>query len=247
MVDSQPDASFAAVQTTFSQGWQVYDKILQHDYMDHQQVYGILQSHYQSLTAPFDLLELGCGDASQSVLALNGSLIRSYRGVDLSAVALQLAEAHVSQLRVPVLLQVGELLNYLQTCRDRFDQILVAFALHHLSAEQKQTFWQAAAQCLRTGGQLLLADVFRLPNESREQYLDRYQQFVVSQWSAMTATEQDFINAHIRQSDFPETDASMRDWAVAAGFTDLDCLYFGNADTQKIWRCSLPKTAKGLG
>ncbi|ABB56195.1 class I SAM-dependent methyltransferase [Synechococcus elongatus] len=247
MSEMQPEPSFAAVQITFSQGWQVYDKILQYDYMDHQQVYGILRSHYQSLTEPFDLLELGCGDASQSVPALQGSLIRSYRGVDLSAVALQLAEAQVSRLQVPVLLQVSELLDYLQSCRDRFDQILVAFAVHHLSAKQKQAFWQAAGQCLQPGGQLLLADVFRLPNESRGQYLDRYQQLMQGQWSAMTATEQEFINTHIRQSDFPETDAEMQAWARAAGFTAIDCLYFGNADTQKIWRCSRPEGNKRAG
>lgn len=240
MVDAQSESSFAAVKTAFSQGWQVYDKILQHDYMDHRRVYSLLRSHYQSLTTPFDLLELGCGDASQSVPALKGSLIRSYRGVDLSAVALQLAEAAVCQLQVPALLQVGELLDYLQSCGDRFDQLLVAFALHHLSAEQKQGFWQAAAQCLRPGGQLLLVDVFRLAAETRDQYLDRYQNLMQTDWSAMTAIEQDFINAHIRQSDFPETAAEMQAWATVAGFTTIEILYTGNADTQAIWRCSLP-------
>lgn len=63
----------------------------------------------------------------------------------------------------------------------------------------------------------------------------------------MTATEQEFINTHIRQSDFPETDAEMQAWARAAGFTAIDCLYFGNADTQKIWRCSRPEGNKRAG
>ena len=53
------------------------------------------------LDRPFRFLDIACGDASCSSVALRGTKVSHYRGVDFSSVALDLARKAIAPLGIP--------------------------------------------------------------------------------------------------------------------------------------------------
>lgn len=90
----------------FRQQWQLYRKIIDHDYLGNDGAYVALRRFLeQEVARPYHFLDLACGDASGITKALTGTAIESYRGVDLSAPALELAKANLAVLPCPVSLE----------------------------------------------------------------------------------------------------------------------------------------------
>src|SRR4029078_4614910 len=83
----------------FRHQWQLYRKFLLHDYLEgagaHTELHRFLT---QNFGHPFAFVDLACGDASGIVGALKGTAIASYRGIDLSKPALDLANQHLEVL-----------------------------------------------------------------------------------------------------------------------------------------------------
>lgn len=79
--------------------WQRYQKIVDNNYMRHQELYehlkNIISQHFNQ---PFSMLELGCGDAAFTCKTLMDTSISSYKGVDLSSQALELAKQNLAKL-----------------------------------------------------------------------------------------------------------------------------------------------------
>ena len=120
--------------------------------MYHDEIYGdvrrILADRYQN--RPFVLLDLGCGSARHMARALQGRSVSRYVGYDLSEVALAHARRNLTAFGCPVELRHGDLLEGLSVGGEKFNVILTSFALHHLSAAQKSTFFQLAYPRLTT-------------------------------------------------------------------------------------------------
>src|SRR2546423_607992 len=112
---------------------------MQHDEIDGD-VRRILADRYE--TRPFVLLDLGCGSARHLARALQGRSVSRYVGYDLSDVALAHARRNLTGLGCPVELHRGDLLESLRVGGEKFDVVLTSFALHHLAAAQKSTFFQ---------------------------------------------------------------------------------------------------------
>src|SRR3954468_13022517 len=83
----------------FQQQWDIYRKFLEHDYLGNAGAYTHLRAFLQSEVArPFSLLDLACGDASGIVKAVQGLDVTSYRGIDLSGPALDIARTNLHEL-----------------------------------------------------------------------------------------------------------------------------------------------------
>ena len=204
----------------FFDEWSVYDQVLDHNYMHHDDIYRDVQSFLADryATQPFTLLDLGCGSARHLAQALKGRKINKYLGYDLSNVALANAARNLASFGCSVELRQGDLLEGLRASGEEFDVILTSFALHHLATAEKEVFFQSVYERLRKDGILLLIDKMREEGEERPVYLDRYCAWLRSNCEALSTAALDLLCDHIRGNDFPETTATLSAMATRAGF-----------------------------
>ena len=123
----------------FQDGWPVYRKIVDNNYMFHREIYGDITSFIgqRFQQRPISVLEMGCGDASQTAEALRNCRVSSYQGCDLSEVALGLAGQNLLPLSCPVNLVCTHMLEGLSQVDEPFDVVFSSFALHHLGQYEK--------------------------------------------------------------------------------------------------------------
>lgn len=209
-----------SVADNFFDEWSVYDQVLDHNYMHHDEIYRdvehVLADRFD--IRPFTLLDLGCGSARHLARALKGHSIGCYVGYDLSDVALAHAKLNLASLGCPVVLRQGDLLEGLRASGEKFDVIFTSFALHHLASAEKELFFSSALERLRISGILLLIDTMREEEEERPVYLDRYCAWLRSRCKTLAMGALDLLCDHIRGNDFPETAADLKAMATRTGF-----------------------------
>lgn len=203
----------------FRSAWAVYRKIVDNDYMFHREIYADLSSFLQRRfrRQPFAMLELGCGDAHETMQAVRGCELSQYVGVDLSEPALQLAADHVADLPCPTRLIQADMLAGLAQVDEPVDVVFSGFALHHLPAPEKQEFFALSRRALKPGGVLVLTDVMREPHQDRQRYLDDYLRHAARHWRALEPAELFLVSEHIRTCDFPESAALHQQLARNSG------------------------------
>ena len=205
----------------------IYDDILARNCMHHDDIYRDVREFFVERYAdrPFTILDLGCGSARHLTQALQGRSLNRYVGFDLSDVALAHARHNLAGLGCAIELHQGDLLEGLKKNHDDFDVIFTSFALHHLSAAEKSTFFHAACQKLNDDGILLVIDTMRDDGEDRSRYLDRYCAWLRSRCETLSVQALDRLCDHIRSNDFPETIAqldSMATWAGLSGGSEIN-------------------------
>lgn len=224
----------AAVAAYFN-AWEMYQKVIQHNYMEHREITQVLRQYLKShYSHSFSFLDLGCGDASFSTRLLTTLAPASYTGVDLAATALDLAHQNLSTLKIPIELKQEEIQDFLLSHDQKFDVILSAFSIHHLLEHQKKNYLFQIKNYLNNKGVLLFVDVFREEGESRSEYIDRYSENIHAYWTNLTPEVQRSLIQHIEDSDYPEYESSLKAWSRTAGFDNFKLLYKGGNNTQKI-------------
>jgi SAM-dependent methyltransferase len=204
----------------FFDEWSVYDQVLDHNYMHHDEIFRDVGRFFAERfdDRPFTLLDLGCGSARHLARALKGRSISRYVGYDLSDVALAHAKQNLASLGCPTELRQGDLLAGLRNVGEKFDVIFTSFALHHLASAEKESFFQLAYERLRSDGILLLIDTMREEGEERPVYLDRYCAWLRSNCETMAPAALDLLCDHVRGNDFPEIAATVGAMARRGGF-----------------------------
>jgi len=204
----------------FFDEWSIYDQVLDHNYMFHDEIYRdvqrVLADRYGN--RPFTLLDLGCGSARHLRRALEGRSVGRYLGYDLSVAALSGAARNLLNLGCTVELNQGDLLEGLRASDETFDLIFCSFALHHLVPVDKEAFFQSAYRTLNDHGMLLLIDAMRDEDEDIQLYLDRYCDWLRSEWKALSSESLDLLCEHIRNNDLPQTTTELEVMATHAGF-----------------------------
>ncbi|MEN8814337.1 MAG: class I SAM-dependent methyltransferase [Glaciecola sp.] len=213
----------------FDHHWSLYQKILQHNYMGHDQIYSVLEDDLISHTqAPFSFLDIGCGDAQTITGRLKHTPINAYTGIDLSADALAHAQHFLTPLQIQTHLINNDFehaLADLVTQRVQFDVIFSGFALHHLAPEQRIHAFHNIYQLLDKGGCFYLIDVYPHKDEPRDIYLDRYLAKPMTDWTELNDTEKTILDDHVRSSDFPACKDTLIDIATETGFESIQCLF----------------------
>jgi SAM-dependent methyltransferase len=204
----------------FFDTWRVYEEMLDHNYMFHDEIYRDVQrflgEHYAARS--FNVLDLGCGSARHMAAALRGCSLERYVGYDLSVEALAHARENLSRLNCRVELLEGDLLAGLKASDEPFDLIFSSFALHHLQSKDKAAFLRLACLKLKGNGILLMIDTVREEHEELALYLDRYCAWLRDEWTALSPAALDAFCQHIRHNDFPETMPAFQTMAADAGF-----------------------------
>lgn len=206
--------------------WQVYEKLLIHDYMDHRAFFNRLQAEILSrFTRPVTLLDLGCGDMTPLLSLLSNVPVQGYLGIDESDVALALAARRLEELRVPGRLVKGDLRTVLADVGESFDVVLASFSLHHLADPMdKQRTLEAGRKLLNTDGFFALVDVFSAESEPRERYLERWINHAGTCYAALHDAEKKILFEHVRARDFPVSLAALESLGKQAGLGRFEVL-----------------------
>ena len=206
--------------------WQVYEKLLIHDYMDHRAFFTRLQTEIaRRFEYPVAILDLGCGDLSPILPMLANVSLREYVGIDESDTALALASRRLAKLPVSGRLVKGDLLSSMAEIEGTFDIILASFSLHHLAdpVDKRRTL-EAGRQRLTAEGIFALIDVFSAEVESREQYHERWIKHVKNYYVELQAEEKELLFNHVLARDFPVSQTTYQALGRQAGLEGFDVL-----------------------
>jgi SAM-dependent methyltransferase len=224
-----------AVGDFFDEQWILYQKFLQHDYLEHRLFYALL--HAVLLTrfdGPVSLLELGCGDGSQTIRALTQVPLRRYVGIDLAAAALALARQNFEKRQVTADLVQQDLLSGVRNLSETFDVVLASYSLHHLHTHEKRDALTAIDRRLKPHGVFVLIDMVCGSGENRDAHVARLVQHFRASCPALTPRELELVTSHVTSSDFPETEETLRECARQVGFTRVGQLATG---VDQLARC----------
>lgn len=229
----------ASVNEFFNDQWKLYQKALNNNYMGHREIYGVLQKFLiEYFPQPFAVLDLGCGDASFTCQAVLNTNIASYQGIDLSKVALEIAQSNMALIpckKTFIKEDFSKFVDELVQIQDNsFDVIMTSFALHHFNSEQKDWIMGQIFHLLNTGGVVIVIDIVRRAEETRESYIRRYLENVRQSWSLLSSQEFSMVEEHMTSSDFPETQATLYELAQKQNFTRFESIYSDPLETTQL-------------
>lgn len=229
IADEVDERNSVAVQEFFN-GWTLYRRIVDNDYLYHRSVRDALSAWLDGFGRPFSFLDLGCGDAAFSSGILRGRPLRSYTGIDLSPVALDLAAKNTQDLSVPCSLHEGDFLLSLPTLPEVYDIIYIGLSLHHLPRREKEFFFGELRRKISPGGVLLIFDPVLTPGETRDSYMGRWVDHARWSWKALSVEEVAGAVQHVTTSDFPEEITTLNRMAVNSGFKPAEVLFSDRTD-----------------
>ncbi|HEX4073708.1 MAG TPA: class I SAM-dependent methyltransferase [Planctomycetaceae bacterium] len=232
---SQPPPNDAS--QPFREQWQVYQKVVDNNYLAHREVRGVLHRQLvEAVGRPFRFLDLACGDASMTVAALEGTPVRAYEGIDISAAALAMAKRTVASLSCPARLKENDFVAAMRERTEPADVVYVGLSLHHLPApEAKRDFLRSVRTVMGEEGLLLIFEPTSLEHETRPAYLERYEPFLHTTWIALTPAEQNILWTHVRTSDYPESPSTWTELGHDAGFTRVELLFTDTANMHRVF------------
>jgi ubiquinone/menaquinone biosynthesis C-methylase UbiE len=211
---------------TLFEKWLAYEKIVDNDYMNHAHFFEVATSAFrQQFSDPLTVLDLGCGDAKPILRVLDELAIARYCGVDESASALARAKIALMPRDFSCELIAGDLLDTATTLSESFDLIVASYSFHHIAGcEQKERVLRECHRMLSNDGVLAVIDVFRQEGESREAYLQRWEDNARTNFAALSDAEKDTLIDHVRSSDYPESLSTYQTIGNRAGFRYVDSL-----------------------
>lgn len=212
--------------------WQIYEKLLIHDYMDHRAFFKRLQAEVLArFGRPVSILDLGCGDLTPILPMLENLPVQRYVGIDASGVALALAARRLEKLSVPGRLLEGDLLAAMPENGDSFDVVLASFSLHHLAdPKDKQRVLEAGRQRLSRDGLFALVDVFCADSEPRDRYVERWIDHAEARYLALHEAELKILFDHVRARDFPVSLKAFETLGKQAGLEKFEVLMKDHAN-----------------
>lgn len=212
--------------------WQIYEKLLVHDYMDHRAFFNRLQAEILArFEHPVAILDLGCGDLAPILPILENVPVQRYVGIDESDVALALAGRRLERLSVPCRLVKGDLLEALPDIGESFDIVLASFSLHHLAdPAYKQRALEAGNRLLTGDGLFAVVDVFCADSEPRNGYLERWIDHAETRYRELHAAEKKILFDHVRSRDFPVSISAFEALGKQAGLEHFEVLMRDQAD-----------------
>jgi 2-polyprenyl-3-methyl-5-hydroxy-6-metoxy-1,4-benzoquinol methylase len=204
----------------FNESWSIYQKIIHNNYMFHREIGDAVRSFAAEYFGerPISLMDLGCGDSSQTLSAFACCKVQFYQGCDVSTVALELAEQNLNAAGIPHTLDNTDMLEAVAAAEHRFDVIFSSFAMHHLGLQQKEALLKNVSKALKPDGVLILIDLALAADEDRQNYLDNYLGYAEAYWLEMTAGENLAVRNHATGHDFPEKLNTYSHLAQKAGF-----------------------------
>jgi SAM-dependent methyltransferase len=229
--------SLAPDETTvslFQQHWRVYRIMVEENFLCHREVYACLHDVLAGLEAPFRFLDVGCGDAACAAVALRGTHVASYHGIDLAPEALAAAQVNLGGLPCPVSLEVGDYADALHHRTAPADVVWIGLSLHHSRHPAKRAVLRDVRRILVSGGLLLLYENTRRDGESRATWLARWD-LQRPAWTTYDDADWTMMRDHVRAADHPETCSDWHRLAEATGFHEVRELFVAPTDLFRMY------------
>ncbi|CAN5813453.1 hypothetical protein BH09VER1_BH09VER1_33380 [soil metagenome] len=220
----------------FFDQWEIYRKVVEYNYLHHREAYAAIGESLRGVKGAFSVVDLGAGDASWTGPALAPCEVASYEAVDLSAVALALAEHNLRDLSCEKIFTQSDYFPYVQNRSEACDVIFVGLSLHHLKEPDKRVFFSHARRLLPEEGRLIFYEPIREPEESREEVLARWWK-EAKNWSGLTSEELAKVQDHVFGYDYPEPLELFRGMASEAGFRDSRVRYVDEKRLYAVVEC----------
>jgi SAM-dependent methyltransferase len=221
----------------FQQGWETYRKVVDHNYMFHREVCGLLRRILEDEAAkPIRFLDIACGDARATVGALKGLPVAHYYGIDLSRPALELARAAVGALGCPATLHERDFVDALADWSEPVDVAWIGQSLHHLLAPGKLALMRRIRDIVGERGLFLIWEPTLLEGEGQDGWVHRLDLSGRSAWTALTPAEREAMLVHCRDADFAETAAGWLALGRGAGFGEVQELYAAPTGLARVYR-----------
>lgn len=209
----------------FFNGWGLYWRIVEYNYTGHKEVYArlnrFLREHFSE---PFNIVDFGCGDSSYMVRGLAGTTVKSYLGIDISDVALDLARENLEGLGYDIGFIQGDYFQVAREIKLTTEVIWIGLSFHHLSTNQKRKALGAFKKILSNDGYLLIFDPILRPEESRDEFLRRFRIICRTEWIQLSPEEREAAIKHVIAADFPESIDTLEEMARENGFTSVRIL-----------------------
>ena len=210
----------------FQNTWVIYQILISQNYMFHTEIgkYVNHKLHLNFDTRLIDVLDLGCGDASQIKPIFSGLSLNHYLGCDLSKHALEMAKINLSDFALHLEFECLDMLDCIRQINQKFDVLFSSFAIHHLPSQRKSDLIKYGRKLLNPGGIFILIDVIRDFDQDRKDYLDAYLSFAHQNWTALENRHLDLIENHVREFDDPESKETYIKMGKDAGFEKIELL-----------------------
>lgn len=219
----------------FQRQWATYQKLVDADCLSHKAVGGVLHDALnRTFAAPFALLDIACGDASEMRRALAATKVRHYHGIDLSEPALELAAKNLEDMPFEIELDHRDFVEALTARAEPAAVAWCSLSIHHLPTEGKLRLMRALRES--TSGLLMIYEPTRLDGETREGYLERFGRVNQPAWTMLSAEEWAQIDHHVIACDFPETTAGWLDLGRDAGFAQSQELFVDPTGFYRLFR-----------
>jgi ubiquinone/menaquinone biosynthesis C-methylase UbiE len=216
----------------FFDQWQIYRRVLELDYLHHRDAYAVLARALAKREGPFSFLDLGAGDAVCTTRVLASMPIARYEAVDLSAVALKLAEENATALACAKTFTHADFVERVGAGGEPFDVIFIGLSLHHLPARDQRAFFPKLRALLAEGGSFFCYEPICELDETRDAVLARWWRHVEATWTELSPAELASVKDHVFGNDYPEPVADFETMAREARFRAFDVLYM---DEQRLY------------
>ncbi len=223
----------------FFDQWSIYRKIVDHDYLYHHDAYAAVAGVLATFDRPISFLDLGAGDADATSKALANRPVKFYQAVDLSEIALRLAEENQRGLACEKRFVQADFFEYVGTHGETYDVVFIGLSLHHLPLADKRKFMADLRRMVAPGGCLMFYEPISNPGESRAATLDRWWT-VASQWNKLTETELTQAKEHVFGNDYPETISDYERIAHEAGFGAMNVPFISHDRLYAIFAFQAP-------
>ena len=221
----------------FQRQWELYRKLIDGDCLATAEAYGILHRVLaEDIGRPFRFLDLGCGDARNTVTALQGTEVAHYHGIDLAMPALALARSRVDALPCPADLEHGDYIEAMRERPEPADVVWIGLSLHHFATADKRTLMSEIRRVLSASGLFVTYEPTFRDGEDLASYIVRYEAVARRQWTALTPEDRDAVFAHVRTADIPETASTWATLGREAGFSTTEELFRDPANLFRIFR-----------
>jgi len=218
----------------FQKQWTTYQKVVDHDSLAHKESAALLHDALKAHEKPFDFLDIACGDAGQMRRALEGTKIRHYRGIDLSAPALELAAKNLAGAPFAVDLDHGDFVELLTKQPEPSDIAWCSLSLHHLSTDGKRQLLAAIRGANRDF--LMIYEPTLAEGEDREVFLERFRRVNRPAWPFLTSEEWTQVDRHVTTCDLPEEATTWIALGREAGFSQARQIYLDPTGFYGLYR-----------